>query len=226
MHQKQPVPSLTVSKWLKHQVLLSEEEMHVLFGALPHFSIYNVSEVVTEDKIAREVFLDVYGKYVAALQRGEEPQDKEYRRVFSSVFSVSPEVIGRQEMKEGRFLARPTRPVVQLQLHRFLASEVDGKYHSMVLGQESISWGIQFAYPQIFQDPESKAFLKVTQSPEFPNTALFSQMAKWFRSFTVPVTFSWKGKITPTAMRLGKECLSWINHHRMLKEKGIAVHVY
>jgi len=218
--------ALNVSKWIKHQVLLSEDEMKMFLSALSPHAFYNVSEVVSAEGsvITDEIFAEQYGKYVAAIKRGEIPDERQFRRYFSSVVSVAPDVLYAMEIKSGLYLIKPIQPVVQLQLHQFLPSEIDGKYYPMVLGNDSVTWGLQFSYPQIFQHPQTKVFARV--DAECPNTALFTQMAKWFRSHTVPTTFIWKEKTTSVPIRIGKEALSWIHHHPQLQSKGISVRVY
>lgn len=218
--------TLNVSKWIKHQLLLSEDEMEALLSAIPPHAFYNVSEVVSADEgvITDATFLEQYGRYVAAIKRGEVPDEREFRRYFSSVVSVTPDVLYAMEVKTGAYLIKPIRPVVQLQLHRFLPSEIDGKYYPMVLGNDSVTWGLQFSYPQIFQHPQTGVFAKV--DAECSNTVLFTQMTKWFRNHTVPTTFIWKEKTTSVPIRIGKKALTWIHLHPQLQSKGISVRVY
>jgi hypothetical protein len=219
---------LNVSKWIKHQVLLGREEMQSLFDHLGPISLYNISEVVAADDCAlrNEVFLQQYGEYAHTLKEGKVPDEKNLRRYFSSVVSITPDVLYAMEVKPGAYLVKPIRPVIQLQLHQFLPSETDGKYHPMVLGNDSVTWGLQFSYPQIFQHPQTKQFSKVADDADFPNTSVFLRMAKWFRNHTVPTTFVWKEKSTSVPIRTGKEALSWVNFHPQLQAKGICVHVY
>ena len=220
--------TLNVSKWIKHQVFMSGDEMRKLFAHLGNIALYNISEVVSAEEmvIPNDLFLNQYEAYVASLKQGEIPDEKKLRRYFSSVISATPDVLYAMEVKNGAYLVKPICPVIQLQLHQFLPSDVDGKYYPMVLGNDSITWGIQFSYPQIFQHPQTKKFSKVTDDTDFPNTSVLLQMVKWFRSHTVPTTFIWKEKTTSVPIRIGKEALSWIDAHPQLQAKGIMVHVY
>lgn len=219
---------LNVSKWIKHQVLLSKNEMTELVAHLGDVSLYNISEVVSEENcvISKEDFLEQYGVYTDSLKEGKIPDEKKLRRYFSSVISITPDVLYAMEVKPGGYLVKPIRPVIQLQLHHFLPSDMDGKYYPMVLGNESITWGIQFSYPQIFQHPQTKVFSKVTDDSEFPNTPIFMRLIKWLRSYSVPTTFIWKEKATSVPIRIGKEALGWISSHLQLQKKGITVRVY
>lgn len=217
---------LRVSKWLKYQVLLSSDEMRELCAALDPFSIYSVSGVVkaSETLITQNTFLEKYSAYVQALQSGQIPQEKELKPFFSSVFTASADILYAMQVGDDKFLIKAIKPVVQLQAHHFFVSSVDGKFHSMVLSDESITWGIQFSYPQIFQDPKTHAFSKVAQTEEFPNSVLFLRLAKWLRHNTLPTPFIHEGKRTNVPMRLGKKCLAWIHNHPGLAKQDLRVH--
>lgn len=214
---------MRVSKWLKHQVLLDADEMRALFSALAHFSIFVVSEPGKLEtlSLSHDEFLQKYEEYLEALKTGGDLT--RFRRYFSSIFTVTPEVLYAMECGKERVLIKPIKPVVQLQAHQFFVSEIDGKFHSMVLGQESVSWGVQFSYPQIYQHPESHEFSKVTDTPEFPNTALYLQLARWLRQNTLPTPFLHRGVRTNVPIRLGKRCFSWINQHPQLPSKRLEV---
>lgn len=207
------------SKWLKHPALLSVEEMQEVL-ALP-FSIHIVSDVVKESEISKEQFMDDYRAYIQGLKTGEV---KNFRRTFSSVFTTTSQFLEKKEVKPDHFLVKPIKPVVQLQFHHFLPSSADGKFYPMVVSQDSVSWGIQFSYPQLFQDPVTTQIQKVDDS--FPNTGLFRQIAQLIRKLTVPATFIWKGQKTSTPIRIGKQCFGWIASHPQLAAKGIEMHVY
>jgi hypothetical protein len=215
------LPRYNVSKWIKHQVLLDDDEMRALFAHLGSFFLYNVSEVVADSQIFQDQFLKRYTAYIASLKNG---QLIEARRDFSPVLSTVAEALHSHEVKTGYFLTKPCLPVIQLQLHHFLPSTADGKFYPMVLSQESISWGLQFSYPQIFQNQHTQTYAKVDAT--FPNTALFSKLTKWLREFSAPTTFLWNNVKTSTPIRLGKKCFSWINTHPQLLSKGVSVHVY
>ena len=213
-----------VSQLLKHQVLLEEEEMRRLFSF--SFSLYNVSEIVSELEVQKEQFLEVYRAYLADLKRGGRGEDRLFRRFFSLALSTTPESLYAIRLKEEGYLIKLKKPVVQMQLHQFLFSSLDEKIHPMVLSQTSIPWGLQFSYPQIFQYPkpvDGKTFVRTRLKEEFPNTALFHEFVKWFRLHTVPVTFLKEGKKIATSLRLGKECMSWISDYIHLKTAGLAI---
>lgn len=216
---------LQISKWLKYQVLLDLAEMEDLLNSLAPFSIYRVSEAVEKEKsvIEKNEFLRNYALYIDALKEGHLMDEKLLRPYFSSIFSTTPDLLYAMKVAQEKVLIKPLRPVLQLQLHHFFASKVDGQFYPMVLSDESTTWGIQFSYPQIYQDPKSQEITKVTSTPDFPNTFLFMKLVKWMREHTMPTPFLFQGKKTNSPIRIGRQCLSWIENHPGLISREIKV---
>lgn len=218
--------SFSVSKWLKHHVLLDFSEMENLCNHLKILYLFDVSTITALDQIPVSLgnFLASYQAYIASLKSGEVPEKQP--KQFSSALSTTPAALYAHEIQKGRYMAKPLKPLVQLQPHRFFHSKIAGTIHPMVMSPDSVQWGLQIAYPQIFFDVRQGSYSKVQNHPDFPNTALFTDIAKWLRHHTVPTTFIFEGQKISTALRLGKECFSWIASHPQLQQQGLTVHVY
>jgi hypothetical protein len=216
---------LQVSKSIKTQVLLDIDEMRGLFDALGPFYICPVSSAVMPDQafISREDFLEKYASYVAALKEGRVADEAALKPLFSSVFSASLEALYAMEVPGGKWLIRAIKPVIQLQAHHFFVSAVDGRIHPMVLSQESISWGLQFSYPQIYQHPQTAKISKVEVSDEFPSSALFVKLVRYLRANSLPTPIWHQGRRINSPIRVGKKCLTWINCHPQLAAHGLKV---
>ena len=216
---------LQVSKWIKVQILLNADEMQELIQTLEPLSFVVVSEPVRADEavILPCAFSEKYADYVYLLQKGQVPPVDEFRRFFSCAMTTNLEGFYAISTGNEKFLIKPNKPVVQLQAHHFFYSNLDGKFHPMVLSADSISWGIQFSYPQLYQDPKTRRIAKVAATSEFPNTALFSKLMKWMRSSTLPTPFEVNGVRVNSPIRIGKKALAWIKNHPQLKQKGIQV---
>lgn len=214
---------LQVSKWLKVQVLLDADEMSELISALgPVFFVSASAPVQAEEAvISADMFLKKYAEYVSLLKQGQIPSVEEFRRYFSCALSSDLESFYAMAMEDGRYLIKPRKPVVQLQAHHFFYSTLDGQFHPMVLSNESVSWGLQFSYPQLFQDPATRQVVRVGDA--FPNTVLFAKLQKWMRSATLPTPFIVQNKRTNSPIRIGRKSLSWIKSHPQLKQREINV---
>ncbi len=216
---------LQASKWLSHRALLDTREIVSLFKALPSFSIYNVSELVNlhEARISTEDFLAKYIDYITSLKAGLFPDEEHIKPYFSSAFSAEEDPLYAMEVKEGKYIIKVKKPVVQLSLHHFTFSEEQMAFHSMVHSKHSITWGIQFAYPQLYSNSITNDVVEVYKNPDIPNTKLFKTLAKWMRENTTPAPFMVGETPLNATFRLGKKCKSWIHEHSQLAISGLSI---
>jgi hypothetical protein len=216
---------LQVSKWFKVQLLLDIDEMQQLMQMLETVFFVVVSELAKADKavILPPVFLEKYAHYIHLLKQGQIPNPDEFRYFFSCALSSTLDAFYAIALGDEKFLIKPKKPVLQLQAHRFFYSDLDGKFHPMVLSADSVSWGLQISYPQLFQDPTTRQIGKIIDSSDFPNSALFTKLLRWIRNFTLPTPFEVKGIRVNSPIRIGKKSLSWIKNHPQLKQKGIQI---
>lgn len=216
---------LQVAKWIKVQVLLDSSEMQAFIEALdtPYFVCVS-DPVCSENALLSSVsFMEIYRAYVDALKHGSVLQEESLRRAFSCALSKTLDAFYAVPLQDGRFLIKPCLPVVQMQAHHFFYSSLDGKFHPMALSVESISWGLQFSYPQLYQDPKTKQVVKVGDEALFVNTSLFSALMRWMRSYTMPTPFIVDGNRTNAPIRVGKKARVWVSSHPQLQAKGIRV---
>lgn len=216
---------LQASKWLQCQALLSTGEMIALFASLEPFALFIAGSITELGKgiLPKQRFLELYADYVDQLRNGQLPQTADYRPYFSAVMSADDEALYKLLISEGRQLIRIAKPVIQLQAHNLDYSPLDGKFRSMVFGSGSITWGLQFSYPQLFQEAASTQVLQTRQLPDYANTLLFQRLQKWMRQHTSPAPFLVHGKVINVPVRLGKECFAWIDNHPQLKQKGLCI---
>ncbi len=217
--------SLQGSKQLKFQVLLDEEEMRDLLSALQPLYICVVSEPTSMEnaQINTQDFIAQYAQYISAIKEGRLIDEKTLRSAFSSIWTSTLDALYAMAVPSGKYLIKQIKPCIQLQAHHFFYSQLDKEFHPMVLSKESVTWGIQFSYPQLCQDPKTAIIQKVCYGDEFPNTQLFSTLTKWLREHTLPTPFVVDGKRTNSPIRLGKKCLPWISKHPQLVEKRIEI---
>ena len=217
-------PTFQASKWQKCPLLLEVSEMRELLTILGNFWIVQISGLISigEEIVSRDAFLEVYSQYIAALKQGESSHDVRLRPYFSSVLTTVLDSLYGVRINEKQCLVKIQQPVVQLQAHRFDYSFADGKFRSMVFGYDSIEWGVQFTYPHLYQDANLEVFT-VREGTQFPNTALFKRLQQWVRTQTIATPFEVLGKRINVPIRLGKQCLSWINSHPQLQAKGLRV---
>lgn len=217
-------PPLQASKWLQIQVLADATEMAHLFESLGDFQIFMTGTVCAahEGEISKSDFLKLYAGYINALKQGHLPDEGLYRQAFSSIFTTDPSHLFQVLVAGDRRIIRLSNPVLQLQMHKMAYSQVDKKFRPMVLGKDCIFWGLQFSYPQLYQD-EAKEVYKALNEEKFPDSRLYLQLQKWIRQETVPTPFIVDEKQINVPMRIGKNCLAWIDKHPQLIAQKIQV---
>jgi len=215
---------LQASKWLSCPILIDQHEMQALMESLGDFWIFIVQGIIKKDDgpLSKEAFLQCYETYIEGLKRGELVETQQLKSCFASVWTRDLEALYAIPVKEDYQLIKIEKPVLQLQSHRFTYSSTDGKFRSMTFGPDAIHWGIQFSYPQLFQN---KAYhvLSVKETPNFPNTILFKTLQRWVREYTSPTPFLIDGRQVNVPIRLGKNCFSWINQHPQLISNNLSV---
>lgn len=216
---------LQVSKWLKFQVLLDAEEMHDLLSWLGDVQFVCVAEPVKAEDVvlSSSGFEEKYAAYVDLLKQGQVPPASDFRRWFSSAMTADLKPFYAIAAGADKYLIKPILPVIQLQAHSFFYSERDGKFHPMVFSAESVSWGLQFSYPQLFQDLKTHQIHKVSTLADFPNNLLFSKLSRWMRNATLATPFEVDGVRTNAPIRIGKKSIAWIKNHPQLQSKGIII---
>lgn len=216
---------LQASKWLQIQALLSSQEMEQLLKDIEGIKFYVVGKVISPggETITKAEFLEKYEDYVSLLKAGQVPDATVFRPYFSSALTLADDHVFFIKAGENTQLVRTAKPVVQMQLHMMGYSAMEQKFRPMSLGIDSIHWGVQLSYPQLYLDAITKKIEKVLTNHEFPNTQLFRHIQSWIRNNTLPTPFFVDGKRINVPMRLGKECFEWINGHPQLRSLGIRV---
>lgn len=218
--------TLQASKWQKCQVLLDSEEMENLFESLGEFELYRCGSVTPEGEslLSQAQFLEKYQEYVSELKKGGIPDVNVYRPFFSAIMTSTPDAIFAIPVEGNKELVRVAKPIVQLQVLNVHYSTLDGKFHGGVFGKDSIVWGLQFSYPQLYQDPKTKQVEQVrNDTKQFPNSLLFSRLQKWMRQNSIPTPFIAQGVKVNVPIRIGKRALSWINTHPQLIRENLSV---
>lgn len=205
------------SKWLKIQVLLDGDEMKSLIESLGTFWIFPMTGIVNGKPIEHSFFIEEYSRWIADLKEGKLPNAESLRRIMAAVFTDDVNALWLQQVGNDKYLTKIRAPIVQVQTHYFSYSSVDQVFRPMSMGLNSIFWGLQFSFPQIYQDPKTMEFHQVSEM------ALFRKIQLWVRENTRATPFLVDGKKINSSIRLGKKCFPWINSHQQLIDQHIQV---
>lgn len=219
----QKVAPFQASKWLEVAALLDFEELKDLFNSLkqsfPALTLFRAGTLGQKQEIELSIsqFETLYQEYLESLLKAEPIALKTFFLSCDedSVFLTEPE-------SSLKVMAKLNKPAVHIQFHRFDYSSLDGKFHSMMHGKDSISFGLHFSYPQLYFDHEKRAAIKSFDELH-PNALLFKQIQQWMRKNSVPTPFLVEDKKINATFRTGKKCFDWIDLHPGLKRKNLKV---
>jgi len=203
------------SKWLKVPVLCDAEELEALFD--DSFFIVPLTGLFDGKVVDAKRFLNVYAGWIEQLKQGMAPSDSQLREILACGWTETLDSMWLQEVPGKGFLAKISRPIVQVQAHYFSYSRIDRVFRSMSMGEGSIFWGLQFSFPQVFQDPKTMAIQSTGKHP------LFEKLRLWSRTYTRATPFLVDGEKTNVPIRIGKGCFPWIGRHPQLVAQGIRV---
>ncbi|MBX9924346.1 MAG: hypothetical protein K2Y01_09570 [Rhabdochlamydiaceae bacterium] len=206
------------SKWLKHAVLLSVDELRSLLSVLSSFVLIPASGLLTEAswQVSEQEFLEKYASYLDWMKLHETLPPPSLRRFFSLMLSNSLDPFYAVAVPDEKIAIKASLPVIQIQLFHCFFSSFDHQIRSMVASPESFGWGIQISYPQIYEHPKTHQFAKVLLEEGFPNSKPFKEMVFWLRKNTQPVALQEDGRAY-APFRIGKLSLNARETHKGLQ---------
>lgn len=208
---------------LSYGILLTSEELSLLLGSLEplgDFSIFGSGVLLPQDKLEQSPknLVEIYKKYLEG-----SVSLPEHKAALSSVWSMDHEAVALREIATDKWQVVRRLPVVQLNRFQFRFDSKTDRFFMQSFSQETLFWGLEFKYPQLFLDPITSKLIKVLKEP-YLNTLLWKGIHQWIRNHTVPVQFvTEEGKrIAPFrighgAFDLGEEILKRQNSHLKLK---------
>jgi hypothetical protein len=194
------------SKWLKHAVLLNEEEIHSFFSVLETCFLVPATGLVSKDswQVTLDEFFNQYKTYLKWMESEPLLPPPPLRRFFSLMLSVSLEAFYAVAVSADKLAIKAALPVIQIQMYHCFFSSFDHKLRPMVMSPDSFAWGIQIAYPQVYEDPKTHQHAKTLLDPKFLNSQPFKEMVSWLRKNTQPVPLQDKEGKVYAPFRIGK----------------------
>lgn len=217
---------MNASKWLRFALLVDVSELQTLLENLGQVHLINLSPVHSEQDllVTKEQLLKQYKDYIDLIKAGKSVDHAHMQKAFALHMSYDMSSCYQIVLKEGALLyAKERAPGVRLRLHNFSWDGENGQTHSNVHAKNGITWGLEFAYPQIFASSIDEEVVYVLKSNEMPNNALFQQVKKWVRQGSKPVRFLYEGSSCVSTIRLGKEAQNWVGCHEGLRTNKLEV---
>lgn len=216
-------PPLQASRWLFSPALLDATELRSLFDELGDFCLFKLGAICKpgDEEIDRLNFLNTYSNYVESLMHGQVPTG--YPSIFTCALTAKTDHLCAVQISPEKHLVRIIKPVIQVQPLTIDYSQMDKKFRTMIMGGDTITWGLQWSFPQLAQDPKTHEVLNIRNGQDYPNAEVFKRLQRWIRNNTSPTPMIADGQLTNLPVRLGKKCFAWINRHPQLHKKGLSV---
>ncbi len=213
------------AKWISFELLLHPEEMKDLlesFSGTLAFSLRKTAPLA-EQRISFSSLLQDYKKYVLYLMNGEIPPVEFLQNGnLYPVFTEDPMTLSYYPYKESGNIKmqKPSMPAKPVCLH---FSPRDLSVRPVARNPEDILWGLQFSFPYLYQDSQTKK-IETFRPSSYPNHSLPKRMRSFIRERTVPTTFLYQSQKLTSSFRLGKKYLPYISKHPQLKRYSLSVH--
>jgi hypothetical protein len=216
---------LQASKWQHIRALIDPSECEELFKVLGSFYLVNTAKVCKKEEILVDIQAVIYSyrEYIAALKATDHFEDQKYKACFSLALSRGLEPFYLMKVKEEAFLVKLKEPAIRMQLYSFHYIEEEKQFVSTQHRQEPISWGLEFSFPQFYQDTSTCQPIEVLKNKDNPNTKLFKMIQQWTRDFTVPAPFTIHKNKHIAPFRLGKKCFEWVNEYSTMRRHGLEI---
>lgn len=174
------------SLYLSYGMLITPVEFSMLLESLqdlPDFSIWGTGVLLPKEKLAISEE-SLINHYAASLENFT--LSGEQKAALSSVWTMNLNAVRLREFPQEKGLIVRELPVVQLCRFQF---RFDGeRFFSNSFSQDTLFWGIELRFPQLFLDPTNGKLIKVLKA-EYSNTLLWKKIHEWIRNHTMPVQF-------------------------------------
>ncbi len=159
-------------------------------------------------QLSQESFLERYGRYLDWI--GSDPgfPSSKVRNDCTLMISSGPDSFYSVPVAGGFFL-KPGLPVVSVRTYHCFISSLDGSLRSMAMNVDSFTFGLEFSYPQIYEDPRTGEFRKTLLDSDSPNTALYKKMTSALRRQTKPLLIEINGNKVAAPFRVGIDSSDW-----------------
>lgn len=218
--------SAQASKWMHVRALLDVSELQeLLMQSVPCFLV-NIASVCSKDQMltTSEQLINIYAGYIAALQQGDRQHIQSYKKQLCFALSKTLDIFYLMQLQAEKFLIKPKIPAIRMQQFHFHYIADQDDFVTTYNLDHSISWGLEWSFPQFYQDPETYLPVEIFKDSTHPNTQLFKSIQKWMRDHTLPVPFLIEGKKKIAPFRIGKKCFEWINLYPSLSNRGLKIY--
>jgi hypothetical protein len=211
------------SKWLYQRVLLSGVEMKNLFELLGAPFFFFLSKKGRQEDLVCffDQFLKNYESYLTSLKFEEKRVDK---KDFFLAISKDLDPFYLMELNQQECVVKFKRPVILVELFSFHYLPNQDKFIEGAHLENEIRFGLQFSFPQFYQDFFTRKAVEHYKDEECENTLYFKSLQRALREISEPLHLKHPcGKPQRVSYRIGFGCKELIEKHQDIKRQNIEV---
>jgi hypothetical protein len=218
-----PPSKLQASLWMSQRVLLTPEELIDLFGFLPSFELYSLSHVGSKEgfHVSKERFLELYKAFFMSFFHKKDMSFYTFKKQLTVGMTCKEYTLYLTEPSSGPFLIHMQEPSVVIGPCVFHYDNAAKKILYADHMTNAMRMGLEFKFPQFYQDPQTLQPVKHFTDPSNPNTRLFKGLQKWCRE-NAKVVFLEKDaeeRFSP-GCKVGNQCLDQLSNFFDLQMQG------
>ena len=217
---------MQASKWLRFRVLFDDTTLAQWLDSIGDIYCINLCSACDEKGLysSKEELLTHYKHYMNELKRGQVVDHSLFQKKLSLHITKDLSTCYKMSLKNSKLhFAKERAPGIRMVLHNFSWDRAHQTIHSNVYAKHSITWGLEFSYPQIFSGSVCDEVTYVLKSKTLPNNELFMQLKQWIRRESKPTTFCYQNQTVVSTLRIDKKGDNWIHHHKGLEDNELKV---
>jgi len=211
------------SKWLYQRVLLTSTEIKNLFDLLgaPFFFFLSKKGEQQDLACSFDQFLTSYESYLTSLKFDEKRVDK---RDFFLAISKNLDPFYLMALNEQECVIKFKRPVILVELFSFHYLKNQDKFIEGAHLENEIRFGLQFSFPQFYQDFFTRKAIEHYKDQGCENTLYFKSLQRALREISEPLYLRHPfGKQQRVSYRIGLGCKELIESHQDIKRQNIEI---
>jgi hypothetical protein len=187
---------LEVSKWVSHFALLSTLDLETFLNTYtPHLAHTGRILKNSDPLLDAPTYLKTYNSYLTSFEKLPE---------LNCALTADKEALEMRDLSEERFLITPIAPIIVVKTCSFSYSKENKKFLTEVFGNGGTSFGLHFAFPQLYRDPKDRLIKKPHHDPHNKNAKLFRNLRHFVREKTAPATFLMEGEKCISPLRISR----------------------
>jgi hypothetical protein len=218
-----PPSKLQASLWMSQRVLLTPDELIELFDFLPSFELYNLAHVGSKEgfHITKELFLECYKAFFMSFFHQKDASFYTFKKQLTVAMIGEEETLYLTEPSSGTFLIHMQKPSVVIGPCIFHYDSAAKKILYADHKTQAIRMGLEFKFPQFYQDPQTLQPVKHFTDLSNPHTRLFKALQKWCREHAKVVFLEKKPeeRFSP-GCKVGNQCLEQLSNFFDLQRLG------